>query len=80
MHPPAAPPRNVGRYLVSPLVRAVENGWYAISVSIRSGSGDASTDRVLRLPRLFRCATDGAAFAHAEALRWIRAPGPLAAS
>jgi hypothetical protein len=63
----------IGRYLVSPLIQALENGWFASSVSIRSGSGAATTDRILRLTRLFRCATEAAAFAHAEALQWISA-------
>jgi hypothetical protein len=66
--------RKVGKYLVSPLVSILENGWFASSVSIRSGSGSASTDRVLRLPRLFQCAEQAVAYARAEALRWIGAP------
>jgi hypothetical protein len=52
-------------------VKVLENGWLASSVSIRSGSGSASTDRVLRLTRMFRCTTAAAAYAHAEGLRWI---------
>ena len=75
----AITPRQIGRYLVSPLVKATEHGSFASSVSIRSGSGSATTDRVLRLTGLFRCATDAAAFAHSEALRWIdaaRSPQP----
>ena len=76
--PSPATPRIVGKYLVSPLIKAAGNGWLATSVSIRSGSGRGATDRVLRLTRLFRCATDAAAFAHAEALRWIDASGRAA--
>lgn len=73
-HAPApAEARTVGKYLVSPLVRALEDGWFATSVSIRSGSGSGTTDRVLRLTALFRCAREAAAHAHAEALRWISA-------
>jgi hypothetical protein len=72
----AATPRNagakrVGKYLVSPLVKVLEDGSFASSVSIRSGSGSATTDRVLRLTRIFHCAGEAAAGAHAEALRWI---------
>jgi hypothetical protein len=49
-------------------------------VSIRSGSGSATTDRVLRLTRLFRCVREAAAYANAEAAQWISATGrPLAA-
>lgn len=66
--------RQVGRYLVSALVSSSGNGWFASAVSIRSGSGSATTDRVLRLTRLFRSAREAAACAHAEALRWIGSP------
>lgn len=68
---PAFHPLKVGKFLVSPLIKMLENGWFAASVSIRSGSGSASTDRVLRLTRMFRCAREAAAHAHDEALRWI---------
>jgi len=71
-------PRTIGKYLVSPLIKTVDNGWFASSVSIRSGSGSATTDRVLRLTRLFRCTTEAAMFAHSEALQWIRAAHPAA--
>ena len=63
--------RRIGKYLVSPLVKLLENGWFASSVSIRSGSGSATTDRVLRLTRMFRSAMEAADYAHAEGLRWI---------
>jgi hypothetical protein len=63
----------VGKYLVSPITRIQENGWYACSVSIRSGAenGSARHDRVLRLTRLFRCQIAAAGHATAEGLRWI---------
>jgi hypothetical protein len=64
-------PRAVGKYLVSPLVKLLANGWFASSVSIRSGSGSGTTDRILRMTPLFRCAKEAATYAHAEALRWI---------
>lgn len=70
---PSIRPRQVGKYLVSPLVKVLENGWFASSVSIRSGSGSGTTDRVLRLTRLFRCADQAAAHADAEAMQWINA-------
>jgi hypothetical protein len=73
-------PRRVGRYLVAPLVRVLENGWFASSVSIRSGTGATATDRILRLTRLFRSARQAAAYAEAEAVQWIAStPSPLAA-
>jgi hypothetical protein len=69
--------RRVGAYLVSPLVKALANGWFAGSVSLRPLGG--GIDRVLRLTRLFRCASDAANFCHAEAARWIGAPAPATA-
>jgi hypothetical protein len=61
----------VGKYLISPLTRALTNGWYACSVSIRSGSGTSTHDRVLRLTRLFRSHVAAVAYATAEGLQWI---------
>jgi len=74
-----AAPRKVGKYLVSPLIRALENGWFSSSVSIRSGTGSGTTDRVLRLPRLFRSAQQAAEHARAEAAQWITTPSRVAA-
>ena len=61
----------VGKYLISPLIRMLENGWYACSVSIRSGSGSGTHDRVLRLTRLFRDQLAAVRYATAEGLQWI---------
>jgi len=72
---PAIAPRAIGKYLVSPLIQVLENGWFASSVSIRSGSGSTTTDRILRLTRLFQSRTEAASFAHAEGLQWISAAG-----
>ena len=72
---PVIGPRAIGKYLVSPLIKVLENGWFASSVSIRSGSGSTTTDRILRLTRLFRSRTEAASFAHAEGLQWISASG-----
>ena len=64
----------MGKYLISPLVKAMENGWYASSVSIRSGSGSGTTDRVVRLTKLFQSRLQAADYALQEGLRWIAAP------
>jgi len=61
----------VGKYLISPLTKLLANGWYACSVSIRSGTGSATHDRVLRLTRLFRTQMAAVAFATTEGLQWI---------
>ncbi|MBC5782244.1 hypothetical protein H8N03_04760 [Ramlibacter sp. USB13] len=71
----AHPTLQVGKFLISPLTRLLENGWIASSVSIRSGSGSGTTDRVLRLTRLFRDSTAAADYAMGEGLQWIGAPG-----
>ena len=68
-------PITSGKYLISPLTKALENGWYASSVSIRSGRGSGTTDRVVRLTRLFRDQLAAAEYALAEGLRWIGAAG-----
>lgn len=62
----------VGRYLISPLTKMLGNGWYACSVSIRSGSGSGTHDRVLRLTRLFQTRLAAVRYATAEGLQWIR--------
>jgi hypothetical protein len=62
-----------GRYLISPLTRQLDNGWYGCSVSIRSGRGQATTDRVLRLTRLFRDSISAAEYAIAEGMQWTGA-------
>ena len=63
----------IGKYLISPLTRLLENGWYACSVSIRSGAGSGTTDRVVRLTRLFRDRLSAALYAQREGLQWIGA-------
>ena len=60
-----------GKFLVTPLVRLLDNGWFACSVSIRSGSGRGTTDRVVRLTRLFQDSSRAVEFALAEGLQWI---------
>ena len=61
----------VGKYLISPLTKLLENGWYACSVSIRSGTGSHTHDRVLRLTRLFQTKLAAVRYATAEGLQWI---------
>lgn len=68
----------VGKYLISPITKILANGWYACSVSIRSGSGSGTHDRVLRLTRLFRSHVAAVAYATAEGLQWIGHRHPTA--
>jgi hypothetical protein len=69
-----------GKYLISPLPKKLDNGWWATSVSIRSGTGSGTHDRVLRLTRLFRDRLAAAEYAVAEGLRWIGQGKSLAAA
>ena len=64
-------PLTVGKYLISPLTKSVDNGWFACSVSIRSGSGSGTTDRVVRLTKLFQSQLHAAEYALQEGLQWI---------
>ena len=57
--------------MISPLIKLLENGWYATSVSIRSGSGSGTHDRVLRLTRLSKSRLAAVRYAIAEGLQWI---------
>ena len=70
----------VGKYLISPLTQVLANGWYACSVSIRSGSGSGTHDRVLRLTRLFRSHMAAVAYATTEGVRWIGNRNPALAT
>ncbi|MGC4077917.1 MAG: hypothetical protein QM702_12995 [Rubrivivax sp.] len=63
-------PIQVGRYTVSPLTRHDIDG-YAASVSIRSGSGRATHDRVLRLLPRFTTRDAAAHHATTEGLAWV---------
>ena len=44
------PPTCVGRFLVSPLAKLLDNGLFGASVSIRSGSGSAAATNHHRPP------------------------------
>ena len=61
----------VGKYLVSPLTKQLDDGRYAASVSIRSGRGSGTHDRVMRFVRIFD--THRAAnYATAQGISWIQ--------
>ena len=62
----------VGKYLVSPLAKPQGEGRYAASVSIRSGKGSATHDRVMRFSGLFDSAAQALHYATEHALGWIK--------
>ncbi len=80
MNPIFHTPTIVGHYLISPLTRTLDSGLFACSVSIRSGSGSGTTDRVLRLMRQFRSRRAAAAYARDEGLSWLAHERPHAAA
>jgi hypothetical protein len=65
---------SLGRFLISPLTRRLDDGRYTASVSIRSGRGQATHDRVLRFVPTFDSAADAAHFATPEGLSWAGDP------
>lgn len=62
----------VGRFLVSPMTQAREGGGFDALVSIRSGSGMASVDRVMRFTPQFISPRAALRYARAEGLAWAR--------
>lgn len=64
---------SLGRYVVSPLTRRLDDGAYSASVSIRSGRGQASSDRVLRLLGRFTTADGALLHAAAQGRAWVHA-------
>lgn len=61
----------VGKYLVSPLTKRLDDGRYAASVSIRSGRGSGTHDRVMRFTPLFCCNNSAASYATEQGLNWV---------
>ena len=64
-------PIEVGKYRVSPLARELDGGTFSASVSIRSGRGSATHDRVSRFSTLFDNAPAALHYATEQALVWI---------
>ena len=64
---------SVGKYLVSPMTRRTETGAYAPSVSIRSGRGQATHDRVFRFDARFATRAAARRYATEQGLEWVRA-------
>jgi hypothetical protein len=74
---------SLGKYLVSPLIRMTEAGVYLASVSIRSGRGSGTHDRVMRFADLFPTRESAQRHAIEQGMRFVlpRLPAgtPLAA-
>lgn len=61
----------VGKYLVSPLSKLAHEGHYLASVSIRSGRGSGTHDRVMRFTQPFVRQDDAEAYAKIQGLAWV---------
>jgi hypothetical protein len=66
------PPFLVGKYLVSPLARLIPAEGFAPSVSIRSGAGRSTHDRVMRFVARFPTRASACRYAAEQGLAWLR--------
>jgi hypothetical protein len=60
----------VGRYLVSPMTQVRDDGGFDAVVSIRSGQGMASVDRVMHFTPCFGSRQAALRYARAQGLAW----------
>jgi hypothetical protein len=63
-----------GKYLVSPLTRLTERGDFAASLSIRSGSGSNTLDRVFRFIPRFATRSGARRYAVEQGRIWLSDP------
>ena len=62
---------DVGKYRVSSTARELDEGRFSACVSIRSGQGSATHDRVSRFSTLFDNAPAALLYATEQAMAWI---------
>ncbi|WP_077038211.1 hypothetical protein [Pelomonas sp. KK5] len=60
----------VGRFLVSPMTKPDADGTFSASVSIRSGRGTASVDRIMRFTPSFASRKAALRYATDEGKAW----------
>ncbi|HEY0954872.1 MAG TPA: hypothetical protein VGE36_08960 [Roseateles sp.] len=60
----------VGRYVVSPMTQARDGGGFDALVSIRSGQGMASVDRVMQFTPRFPSPQAALRYARTQGLAW----------
>lgn len=63
---------SVGKYLLSPLIKLTESGQYAASVSVRSGRGSGTHDRIFRFVPFFATSEEATLYALAQGRRFVR--------
>jgi hypothetical protein len=66
-------PITMGKYRIAACPRQLPCGQFAAQVSIASGSGSASTDRVMRFFDEFPSHDAAAQFAIAQGIDWVHA-------
>ena len=64
-------PITVGKYRIAACPRQVDGGGYAAQVSIASGHGRASTDRVMRFIPEFPSHDAASRYAIQQGLNWV---------
>ena len=62
----------MGRFVLSPITRQTEDGQFAASLSIRSGRGSSTHDRVYRFIPLFNSAQAAALYALDQGRSYLR--------
>ncbi len=62
----------VGKYLVSPTTKQLDDGVFMASVSICSGRGSSTHDRVFRFDARFANHDDAVAHATEQGMSWLR--------
>lgn len=65
---------SVGKYLVSPLTHLTDAGRHTASVSIRSGRGSSTCDRVFRFAACFATREGARRYAIEQGIRWLQQP------
>ncbi len=65
-------PLNLGQYRIAACPKALPDGRFAAQVSIASGSGSASTDRVMRFVDDFPTFDAAARYAVAQGIDWVK--------
>jgi len=65
-------PITIGKYRIAACPRLLDGGRFAAQVSIASGRGSASTDRVMRFVDDFPTHDAAACYAIEQGLNWVR--------
>ena len=70
---PLSPVVNIGKYRIAACPSVLGSGRFSAQVSIASGRGSASTDRVMRFTTDFPCHASAARYAMTQGIDWARA-------